>query len=220
MAKMLLTMVLLNVVGMVAPGPDIFLVLRLAVRSRVRALFAAIGITLGNFTWVTITVIGIAAILVTHPSIMVFIQLFGGIWLLYLGIKSARSGLREWKNRNNDLHLPGESGTQENQSPFQALRLGLFTNLSNPKFLLILLSVFAPLVPPEPSFFVSGSIVAEMALSSLAFFSFLAIVVSTPAIQQRLLKAGAFIDIGSGIIFAGVGVTFLFEAATRVVQLM
>ena len=30
MAKMLLTMVLLNVVGMVAPGPDIFLVLRLA----------------------------------------------------------------------------------------------------------------------------------------------------------------------------------------------
>lgn len=215
---MLLTMLVLNFVGMVAPGPDIFLVLRLAVRSRARALGAAFGVTLGNIVWVTITVAGIAAVLVTHPAIMVFIQGLGGMWLVYLGLKTLRSGIREWKNRNNDLQLPGTDTCDSNRSVPQAIRMGLFTNLSNPKFLLILLSLFAPLVPPHPSLTVSLSIIAVMGLSTLAFFSFLAVVVSTKAIQQRLLKAGSYIDMGSGAIFAVVGATFLYEAASRIIS--
>lgn len=218
MAKMLVTMLVLNCVGMVAPGPDIFLVLRLAVRSRSRALAAAVGITIGNIIWVTITVAGIAAILVTHPSFMVVVQGLGGLWLLYLGFKTAHAGLREWQNRNNDLRLLNEGDGEANRSIMQAVRVGLFTNLSNPKFLLILLSLFAPLVPPDPSLAVSLSIIAVMSLSTLAFFSLLAVVVSTQAIQQRLLKAGSYIDMVSGTIFAIVGATFLYEAAVQLLS--
>ncbi|WP_327786234.1 LysE family translocator, partial [Corynebacterium belfantii] len=80
----LLTLVGLNVVGMLTPGPDIFLVTRIATKSRPHAYAAVAGIATGLLVWVTLTVFGATAVLTAYPSVLRGIQLVGGAWLLSL----------------------------------------------------------------------------------------------------------------------------------------
>ena len=121
----------IHVVGMTSPGPDIFLILRMATRSRKHALAAVAGIVTGSTVWVTLTVVGVAAVLSTHPTLMGVIQLLGGAYLTYMGARmllGAVRGIRE-------LNAGGSPavGAAALGSLGGAFRQGLLTNLSNPK---------------------------------------------------------------------------------------
>lgn len=89
------TLILLNLVGSLSPGPDTFFLLRLATRSRAHAIAGVAGIVTGLTVWVTLTVVGAAALLTTYPSILGIIQLVGGTYLSFIGYKLLRSASRE-----------------------------------------------------------------------------------------------------------------------------
>ena len=78
------TLVLLNVAGMATPGPDLLLLTRMATRSRRHALANVSGISTGLVLWVSLTVFGAAALLITYPVLESVIQLVGGVWLVWL----------------------------------------------------------------------------------------------------------------------------------------
>lgn len=192
---------LMNLVGAAAPGPDIVLVTRYATRSRRHAIAAATGIQVGVLFWCTLTVFGAAALLTAFPGVLSLIQVIGGCFLVFMGVLSIRSGLELRKQPPVDE----EEAAARLGSVSKVFRTGLATNLSNPKIVLFLAAMVAPLLPPHPPVWVSVALVLSLSLSSYLLFVVLSTVISTRAIRRRLLAAGPWIDIASGVFFVVAG---------------
>lgn len=205
----LVGLILLNLVGVASPGPDIVLILRTATRSRRHAVAVTLGIQVGVLFWCTVTVLGAAALLTAFPGILGAVQILGGGWLLWMGYGMLRSGLATRKYPPADIEdAEGSLGTIG-----RSFRLGLTTNLSNPKIILFLASLIAPLLPPSPS--VGTAVVAILALSwsSLALQLLIALVVSTKAVRRTLLSVTSYIDIVAGVFFLVAGTVLIIRGA-------
>lgn len=197
-----LAIIVMNLVGAASPGPDVILVTRYATKSRRHAIAAAAGIQVGVLMWCTLTVFGAAALLSTFPSVLGFVQAIGGAFLVWMGWKTMRAGLQERRNPPQSL----DDAVQRLGRMRQAFRLGLATNLSNPKIVLFLAAMIAPLLPAHPSPGLSVALVLSLSLSSFLLFVALSCVISTNAVRRKLLAAGPWIDIAAGAFFLVAGV--------------
>lgn len=193
---------LLNVIGAASPGPDVILITRQATRSRRHALATILGIHAGVLMWVTLTVLGAAALLTTFPHIVDYVQIVGGTWLVYMGQGMLRSGLRERHHPPQDMaEAEARLGTLG-----QSFRKGLATNLANPKIVLFLAALVAPLLPANPSPGIALLVIFVLTASSLILFVLLTLVISTGAVRARLLRKGWLIDVLAGLFFITAGI--------------
>ncbi len=200
------TVILANLVGALSPGPDIILVTRMATRSRRHAVAAALGIQVGVLMWCSLTVFGAAALLTAFPEILGFVQMIGGAWLVRMGIKMVRGGLITRKYPPATLEEAEKSLGRLRHS----FTLGLTTNLSNPKIVLFLAALVAPMLPAHPSAGTAIALILGLSLSSLALFLLLSMLISTERVRRRMLAWGPNIDIAAGAFFiiAGLGLVF------------
>lgn len=173
-----------------SPGPDVVQILRLGARARADGVACAIGIMIGNSVWILASLFGLSALVNTHPIILTFMKIIGGSYLLWIGINAFKS--------NGAELVTTASGMKAN-----ALRLGIFTNLSNPKALIFFGAVFAQFVQPEMSYLVSIFIAATLILAGLAWFVSVALAVQ---------KASGFLQRNSGIIEKLCGLVFVVLA--------
>ncbi|AZA11927.1 LysE family translocator [Corynebacterium gerontici] len=197
------TLITLYVVGMFTPGPDLFLVMRLATKSRKHGIAAVGGIVLGLSLWVTLTVTGAAAILSAYPQLLSGIQIVGGLWLGYMGVRMLLDAKEQFQaDARIDLRVAGKLG-----SPWKSFRQGLLTNLSNPKALLYFAAVIAPFLPPNPSVWLSIVLIFALLLTALTGFSGIALGIGSKAVRKRMVKAGPWIDAIAGgfFVFACIG---------------
>lgn len=191
------TLIVLNLAGAASPGPDVVLITRTATRSRRHAVAVTAGIQTGVVWWGILTVFGAAALLSAYPDVLGFVQVLGGAWLAYLGVGMLRNGVAERKNPPRDLvEAEMRLGTLGH-----AYRHGLVTNLSNPKIVLFLTALIAPLLPRSPSVGLSVALVLALSVSSAILQFAYATLVSTQVVRARLLRAGPYIDIVAGIFF-------------------
>lgn len=207
------TIIALNLAGMYTPGPDFFLLLRLAARSRRHALAAVAGISTGILVWVTLTVLGTAALFTTNPALLGWVQLLGGAWLLYMGFSMARSG---WQQRVNKVVLSELPADALLGSMGKNYRLGLMTNLANPKAVLFFAAIMTPFMPANPSMVTALEIITALVLCTFIGFSALVMVVSASVIRKRLVAAGPWIDIVAGLLFLVVGVWMVVQGIGRI----
>ena len=191
----------LNLAGAASPGPDMILIMRLATRSRTHALAAALGVQLGVVMWTSLTVFGAAAILTAYPSVLAFVQLIGGIALIWMGRNMAMAGWRDRSTKPVDL----ADAALRLGSLKSAFKTGWLTNIANPKIVLFLAAIVAPLLPQSPSIGLSIAVIAALTLSAFLLFVVVAFFLSTKAVRRRVLAAGPWIDIASGVLFMVIG---------------
>ena len=207
----LLSLLGVHIIGMASPGPDLFLVLRLATKSRKHALAAVAGISTGAAIWISLTVFGFAAAITAIPWLMGAIQLVGGCYLVYMGIGMGKSGI------NTLLELRAGAtpavGTEPLKSPKATFRQGFFTNMSNPKIVLFLTAVLSQFIPAGASVGTLVLCTLVLIVSQIAFFLFIAIVVSTDAVVKRMVLAGPWIDTVAGAIFLVLGALLVASGA-------
>jgi threonine/homoserine/homoserine lactone efflux protein len=78
---------------LVIPGPTVLLVVSYALGQGWRtALPMAIGVALGDFTAMTLSMLGLGALLATSATLFTILKWVGGAYLVYLGIKLWRAG--------------------------------------------------------------------------------------------------------------------------------
>jgi len=78
---------------LVIPGPTILLVVSYALGQGWRtALPMAIGVALGDFTAMTLSMLGIGALLAASATVFTILKVIGAGYLIYLGIKLFRAG--------------------------------------------------------------------------------------------------------------------------------
>lgn len=82
-----------SAVLLIIPGPTILLVVSYALGQGWRsALPVATGVALGDFTAMTLSMLGVGAILATSAIIFTALKWLGAAYLVYLGIKLFRAG--------------------------------------------------------------------------------------------------------------------------------
>lgn len=212
-------------IAIMSPGPDTVQLLRLGSRSRRNAVLAAVGICTGNVIWPVVTMLGLAALIATFPWILTILYLGGGAFLLRMGFGAFRGGRADLRTRasvpvpRSDASPTADTTPADTTIPHlndaQAWRLGLATNLSNPKALLFFGSVFAQFLPVGISIPERIAVLVMMTVSGLAWFCSFAYLVSNPAWSVRLQKFNPWIEIIAGIVFMILGGFLVAEGIHR-----
>jgi len=84
--------VLAATIVLVIPGPTIILVISQAIAHGRRAVFPLVaGVTLGDFTAMTLSLLGLGAILAASAALFSVLKWIGAVYLIYLGINLWRS---------------------------------------------------------------------------------------------------------------------------------
>ena len=182
----------LHVAALLTPGANVLLVSHLSASGRTRtAALAAIGVTAGAAIWSSAAVLGVNALFVAFPTLRLLLQVIGALYLLYIASRLWRS------SASSPLTQPPAP------SAAAAFRLGLLTNLSNPKSALFFGSVFSTALPAHPSSTLLAVAVALVVANALCWHLLLAYLFSRKAIRLGYAhSAGCFARLASVIVGA------------------
>ncbi|MEH3145894.1 MAG: LysE family transporter [Methylobacterium frigidaeris] len=186
-----------SAVLLLIPGPTILLVVSYALGRGARAAVpAACGVALGDLTAMTLSILGLGALLATSAALFTLLKWCGAAYLVWLGIRLWRAG--------DGALAAARPGTAP------ALRIvahaWLVTAL-NPKSLTFFIAFLPQFIDPaEP--FLSQMLVFEATFVALAFLnafgyalaaSRLRAVVARPGRLRLLNRLGGSLLIGAGI---------------------
>lgn len=200
MLSILLTIWLLHVAALLSPGANVLLVSQLAASDRSQsAVFAALGVTLGAVAWATLAVLGVNVVFQVFPGLRLALQVAGGLYLIYVAV-------RLWRSRG-----PEVNGSLPAISRSAAFRLGLLTNITNPKSALFFGSVFAASFPAAPAPWLQVCAVVMIVTNALAWHLLLAYLFSRPPVRAvyarsrnraNRVASAAMGLLGSGLLLA------------------
>lgn len=204
-----ITIVLLSVatiwlIAVITPGPNFFVTVRTAVaQSRRAALFVALGTSTGAIFWGLSGYFGIALLFKTAPWVYLSLKLLGGAYLIYLGVKLILSN----KTAETNHQGPVPSYTDF----IQSYKLGLLTNLANPKTAAFVSSLFAATMPPDAPFLLGIMSVALMCLISILWYTCVAFIFSSDRFKRLYLRGSIWIERFAGAIFIGFGLKLVYS---------
>jgi threonine/homoserine/homoserine lactone efflux protein len=192
--SMLVSVAAMWLVAVVIPGPNFFVVARMAaLRSRRAALVVVGALGVGSTIWGLAGFFGVHALFAVAPALYAGLRLIGALYLVYVG------GRIVWGSfRPAEVEAGGAMGG--------AFRLGLMTSLSNPKSAMLVGSLFTAVMPPDAAVSVGLVTVAEMVAISVGWYGLVACVISARPVAALFQRGRRWIDRVAGVIFVGFGV--------------
>ncbi|MCD4849610.1 LysE family translocator [Arthrobacter sp. AK01] len=195
----------------VTPGPDTFLVLRIALNRPSAGIAAAAGSAAGAIMWAALVGVGLAAILEQSAELFRWVKIAGGLYLLYLGvssfIKSRKAAKAGADGTMGDAPLP--------YSRLSALGAGALSTLLNPKVGLFYLAVVPQFIPhggdTMGTSLILGVVVAVIAF---AYLSMIAVVAFKAMRWLKRPKVSTVVERVSSGVIAGLGVGVVASGAT------
>ena len=172
--------------------------------SRIAAFAAVAGVTTGTLIWGLAGWLGISALFAAAPAAYLVMKLAGGAYLLFLGLRLLWSASRSTSSHSSQP-------VTRHATNFSAYRLGLLSNLANPKSAIFVTSLFATALPFGAAWTQGLASVAIMVAVSAFWYSLVALVLARPRISSAYLRGRCVIDGLSGAIFAGFGIRLLFS---------
>ena len=131
------------------PGPNSLFVLSVAAARGVRAGYqGAMGVFVGDTVLLTLTALGAASLLRTHPALFMVVKYAGAAYLAWVGMNLIRGAWASWRA------APQASVPQQPVAPAASVGLAspfkraLVISLLNPKAILFLLSFFVQFIDP------------------------------------------------------------------------
>jgi len=179
------------------PGPTVLLVVSYALGQGWRAaLPMAVGVALGDFTAMSLSVLGIGALLMASATLFTAVKWIGAAYLVYLGVKLFRAG--------------GALSAEPKTDASTALRMGahawLVTSL-NPKGILFFVAFFPQFIDPHLAFWPQVLLLQAtflvIAFSNALAYAFFASRARGLVRNERVIgainKAGGSMLIGAGV---------------------
>jgi threonine/homoserine/homoserine lactone efflux protein len=145
------------IVAVASPGPSNLVVMTTAMeRGRRAGATLALGVTAGSLTWGILAAIGVTGLIVAHPEALYAVRIVGGLYLLFLAWRSARSAMR--------VEMPPLRAAVSGRRAF--LR-GYLMHLTNPKAILSWTAIIALGLRPDAPALLAYAIVIGCGLISL-----------------------------------------------------
>ena len=189
-----------STVLLIIPGPTILLVISYALGQGWRAaLPMAIGVALGDFTAMTLSMLGLGAVLAASATLFTILKWVGAAYLIWLGIKLWRAG--------GTLNAQPRTDTA---SRVRMLGQAWLVTALNPKSIIFFVAFLPQFIAPSGDF-LSQMLIFEATFLVLAFANALtyATVASrarTAIRNERLVRGanrmGGSLLIGAGLLTA------------------
>jgi threonine/homoserine/homoserine lactone efflux protein len=192
--------------ALILPGPDFVAVVRSSLtRGAAAGLLTALGVSAGLGLYATLSLLGLSAVLVEYRWLTWLVRVLGGAYLIYLGIR-----------------LVGTRPAVMNEAPAAApvrgspLLFGLLVTLTNPKAIVLFASVFATAVTADTPAWLMALMIGLVLASSLAWYAFVALFMSSAPVMARLRHARRWIERAAGVCFVAIGGRILADARSPV----
>ena len=193
----LITIIGIWFITVLSPGPNFFATTYTATtQSRRLGIIVSIGIAAGTTIWATASLAGLGLLFQTTAWLYQFVKLAGGLYLIYLGVKTLLSA-----NRTSAT----ASIQRRAMSSGQAFWRGLVVDLSNPKAAVFFTSLFAVAVPPDAPLWFQSLIVAAVVIMAGGWYALVACLVNLRPVALALAKAQKAVAYLTGTVFIALG---------------
>lgn len=199
----LATLLGVHLLMVMTPGPNSLIVLRNAARDRRLGLASALGVFPVATFWMASGLLGLGALFRAFPSVEVGLSLVCGAYLLWLGAKAWRASLLERR-----LSTPKAGGAVSFAGAFAE---GAITNLTNPKTIAYVSSVFAATGATDMPRGYQFAAIALMPSISLVFYCGLALFASSRPVAALLAGARVWLDRVVGTLMIGFGLRLIAQ---------
>ncbi|MFN3526329.1 MAG: LysE family translocator [Paracoccus sp. (in: a-proteobacteria)] len=189
-----------------SPGPSNMAIMGVAMsQGRGAAFVLALGVVTGSIFWAILAASGISALLANYADALFALKIAGGLYLLYLASKSARSALRRQVSR---------SPVQDTGSSRLALyRRGVLLHLTNPKAVLAWIAIMSLGLRPDAPGYTFAAIIGGCAVLGILVFVGYAVVFSTAPMVRSYQKARRWIEGTLALFFGYAGIRLLLSKA-------
>lgn len=180
----------------ITPGPNFFITVHTAIGTTRRlSLFTVLGIVIGTLVWSVSGYMGISILFNTVPSLYFSLKILGGLYLVYVGLNLIVIRGNKYRNIKTKCH-----------TAMSCFRLGLLTNLLNPKTAAFMTSLFAATIPANSPIEIGAACVILICSISAGWYSLVAVLFSYDKAKKSYERQRRKIEHIAGAIFVGFGI--------------
>ncbi|MDZ4135048.1 MAG: LysE family translocator [Paracoccaceae bacterium] len=193
-----LAVALLHLMAAISPGPAVLMAARTGVTEGLRTgAFLAVGIGAGAVVWASAALFGLALVFQSAPVLLWAFKLIGGAYLIWMAW-----GL--WQGASTPLDMT--AATRLPRSPAAAFRLGLWTQLANPKPAVLFSAIFIGTVPQGTAPWVYGALLCVVFANEAIWNILVARIFSLDGARRSYINLKSVIDRSFGGLLAALGV--------------
>ena len=187
-------------VAIASPGPALLMAVRTTLSGGRRAgIGVGAGLGLMAAIWTLMALLGLGIVFELFPAVYVAARIAGASYLLYLAY-------RIWRDASAPVEARGEPARH-------AFRQGFLINLLNPKSVFFAAAVLVAVFPAGIGTVESLVIVVNHFLVEVAFYSALALCLSTDVVARRYMHAKGYIDRFAAAVLGALGLRLLSSRA-------
>ncbi|EKX56966.1 LysE family translocator [Cereibacter johrii] len=189
---------LLHLMAAISPGPAVLMSARTGMSEGLRTgAILALGLAAGALVWASAALFGLALLFKVAPSLLWGMKIAGALYLL-------RMAYVMWREADRPFDT-GQAGRPP-RSAASAFRLGLFTQLSNPKPAVFFSAIFIGTVPQDAAPWAVGLLLLAVFLNEFLWNTFVARVFSFERARSGYISLKSVIDRSFGGLLALLGV--------------
>lgn len=192
-----LAVAFLHLMAAISPGPAVLMAARTGVTEGLRTgTFLALGIGGGAVIWAMAALFGLAIVFQAAPALLWSLKIIGGLYLLHMAWGMWRDAAKPLDMAKSG-HLPRTAAS--------AFRLGLVTQLANPKPAVLFSAIFIGTVPPNTPLWVYGALLTVVFLNEALWNILVARIFSFERTRSGYINLKTFIDRAFGSMLALLG---------------
>ena len=193
-----LTFAGLVIFAAISPGPAVLMSARTGLTEGFRTgVMLALGIASGAVIWAMAAMFGLNLVFAAAPSLLWLLKIGGAAYLLWMA-------WHLWRDAKTPLMTADSRPTP--RSPLAAYRLGLWTNLANPKAAVMFSSIFLGTLQDNTPLWELGLLLAVIFLAETLWNTLVARIFSFEQSRTRYISLKTIIDRSFGGLLALLGV--------------
>lgn len=187
-----------HLLAVMSPGPDFAMVTRQTLAyGRSAGLWTAWGIAAGIIFHVSYGLFGLGWLIERLPWLLEVLRYGGAVFLFYMG----------WGALHAQPMAEGAAAPDKTPAARESFRIGVLTNLLNPKATMFFVALFAAVITGATPLPLRLTLGAWIVLSTGAWFSFVAFTLGQARVRDKLRRVAHWIDrvMGAILITLAVG---------------
>ncbi len=199
---MLIGFVAVHMLAVMSPGPSFLVVARAsAARSRGVGIWSALGMGAGSVVWALAALFGLDVLFQIAPWLYTAMKIAGALFLITLAV-------RLWRHADRPVPV-AMPGVAARRSTFAAFRLGLFTQLANPKVVVFFGSIFLAVLPADRPAWMTAALLVLVFLDEFLWYATVAIAFSVNRLRAGYLRLKRIVDRVTGSFLGLLGLRML-----------
>ncbi|WIY06128.1 LysE family translocator [Amycolatopsis mongoliensis] len=187
------------------PGPDTMIVLKNALTGGARGGgWACAGISIANLLQGTAVALGLGAVITHYQPLFETVKWLGAAYLVFLGVQALRGA---WRGNYEAL----DDVRRARASRARRFREGFLSNITNPKVIVLYLSVLPQFLTPASTFGDSLLLAYTVAALGVVWQVLLLVFVHRVRAWLQRRKVRRAMDGATGMALVGFGAALAFE---------